>query len=353
MPKIITDYVDPTNYPDYKRRKFPTPTWQTFDNTVQFVGGRYLSDFQWENPDTKFGPAGERPVAPRWLEGYGTVFWPGIRWFGTLKKDPAKDDAFKTAMKRMKEQGIYLFNVGGYGPGSPFKGSFGMFRLPDNYRDALQANFGEKFIGFDIGEQDGRYLMVMNKTNSNNSPDRFQSYLNFHNYTQRLSNDLGNKMTLLTVQWGSHFQVKNNNVYMIGAESQPKSFVTNNSVNYMMLRGAARTYGLTVFGNVSVFNSGPNGKGSSKSYGKLGAKSGPTRGNSLNLMRRMMFSQYLYNCAMLGFEAGLFELPLPSTQNETPITEIQKQIHTFVQSNPRAGVMHAQVAILQDFWSGW
>ena len=353
LPKIITDYVNPANYPEYNRRKFPTPTWLTFNNKVQFVGGRVLSDFQWENPDTKFGIAGERPVAPRWLEGYGNVFWPGIRWFGNLQKDPQKDPAFKTAMKRMKEQGIYLFNVGGYGPGSPFKGSFGMFRLPDNYRDALQTNFGEKFLGFDIGEQDGRYLMVMNKTNSNNSPDRFQSYLNFHNYTERLSNDLGNKMTLLTVQWGSHYQAKNNNVYMIGAESQPKSYVTNNSVNYMMLRGAARTYGLTVFGNVSVFGSGINKRGSSKAYGKLDEKSGPTKGNSLNLMRRMMFSQYLYNCAMLGFEGGLFEHPFLSTQNETPITEIQKQMYKFVQSNPRAGVMYAPVAVLQDFWSGW
>jgi len=353
LPRIITDYVNPANYPEYKRRKFPTPTWLTFNNKVQFVGGRVLSDFQWENPDTKFGTTGERPVAPRWFEGYGNVFWPGIRWFGSLQKDPAKDPAFKTAMKRMKEQGIFLFNVGGYGPGSPFKGSFGMFRLPDNYRDALQTNFGEKFIGFDIGEQDGRYLMVMNKTNSNNSPDRFQSYLNFHNYSQRLSNDLGNKLTLLTVQWGSHYQAKNNNVYMIGAESQPKSFVTNNSVNYMMLRGAARTYGLTVFGNVSVFGSGINKKGSSKAYGKLDTKSGPTKGNSLNLMRRMMFSQYLYNCALLGFEGGLFEHPFLSSQNETPIAEIQKQMYKFVQSNPRAGVMYAPVAVLQDFWSGW
>jgi hypothetical protein len=353
LPKIITDYIDPTKYPEYKRRKFPTPTWETFHNKVQFVGGRLLSGFQWENPDSKFGPVGDRPVAPRWSTGYGSVFWPGIRWFSSMGANPATDVAFQTAMTRMKDQGIYLFNVGGYGPGSPFRSSFGMLKLPENYRDALQSKLGDSFLGFDVGEQDGRYLMVMSKFNQNNSTDRFQSYLNFHNYIKRISDDLGNKTSLLSVQWGWHYQAKNNDVYIVGAESQPKSFVNSNSLNYMMLRGVARTYGLPLFGNVSVFCSNSKGVASSKAYGITGDTNGPTKGNSLNLMRRMMFSQYLYNAAILGFEGNLFEQPALSTQKETPISEIHKQMFLYVQANPRAGVMHAPVAVLQDFLSGW
>ncbi|MFA5417822.1 MAG: hypothetical protein WC341_05130, partial [Bacteroidales bacterium] len=353
-PKIITDYIDPTKYPEFKRRNFPTPTWKSFNDKVQFVAGRLNTGFLWENPDTKFGPKGDRPLPPRWLTGYGSVFRPGIRWFNEMTGDPATDQPFKTAMQRMKDQGIFLFNVGGYGPGSPFNSSFGMIRVPQPYIDAIQSSLGDKFIGFDVGEQDGRYLMSMTRMIQNNSTDRFQSYLNFHHYMERVSNDQGNKMVLLTVQWGSHYQAKNNNIYMIGAESQPKKYVTNNSVNYMMLRGAARTYGLPLFGDVSVFsNCGLNGDSYSKAYGVTGDSNGPTRGNSLNLMRRMIFSQYLYNSAILGFEAGLFEHPVPNSQNETPITEIQKQMYLFVQENPKAGVMHAPVAVLQDFWSGW
>ncbi|MCX6308644.1 MAG: hypothetical protein NTY32_07385, partial [Bacteroidia bacterium] len=136
LPKIITDYVDLTKYPEFKRRKFPTPTWNTFHNKVQFIGGRSLSDFLWENPDSQFGVKGDRPVAPRWITNYGTVFWTGIRWFNTLTSNPATDVVFQTAVSRMKNQGVYLFDIGGYGPGSPFKSGFGMLTVPENYRDA-------------------------------------------------------------------------------------------------------------------------------------------------------------------------------------------------------------------------
>ncbi|MEI7527210.1 MAG: hypothetical protein WCJ95_22870, partial [Mariniphaga sp.] len=162
-------------------------------------------------------------------------------------------------------------------------------------------------------------------------------------------------MTLLTVQWGSHYQAKNNTVYILGAESQPKKYVTSHSVNYMMLRGAARTYGLPLFGDVSVYSScGENGTSNFKAYGSgYPSDGGPIRGNSLGLMRRMMFSQYLYNAAILGFEGGQYPYPWLSTQQESPIAEVQRQMVDFVQSNPKAGVMHAPVAVLQDYFSGW
>ena len=351
LPKIMTDYVDPTKYPEFKRRKFPTPPWKSFNDTVRFTAGRHGTNFQWENTLSKFGPKGDRPIAPAWLTGYGNVFSPNLAWFGTLSS-PDVDYLFQTAMTRLKNQGIYLFDIGGYTPLVPFKDG-GMFKMPDTYRDALQSKLGDKFLGFDIGEQDGRYLSGLNRFNQINSNDRFHSYLNFHNYIQRMSDDLGNKINVLSVRWGWNYVAKNNNVYMVGAESQPKLGVTNVTINYMMQRGVSRTYGIPLFGNVSVFCTNAANITSFKDYGVTGTTSGPTKGNSLNSMRRMMFSQYLYNAAVLGFEGNLFEKPFGTNQVATPIAEIQKQMYLFVQSHPKAGVMHTPVALLQDFMSGW
>ena len=56
--KVYPYYVEPEEYPDYTRRAFAVPTWKTFHNKVQFVGGRGWSE--------DFGSFREK--APYWIK---------------------------------------------------------------------------------------------------------------------------------------------------------------------------------------------------------------------------------------------------------------------------------------------
>ncbi|MCX6916864.1 MAG: hypothetical protein NT167_28120, partial [Verrucomicrobia bacterium] len=86
------------------------------------------------------------------------------------------------------------------------------------------------------------------------------------------------------------------------------------------------------------------------------AESGPTKGNSLNLLRRLMLSHYLYNSVILGFEAALYEKSWWPPNGDGPLSPlglIQQDTVKFVADHPQPGVMHAPVALLLDHFAGW
>ena len=230
-------------------------------------------------------------------------------------------------------------------PGSGPGGYWQQFTPPPGALATLESKLGERWLGTDIGEQDGRYIGGYADQMTPASASRFEQYLNFQRHFERMGDDLGNKHSALVSLNFGHYFLKEGTYTLIGAETAQA--LPNNQVYYAFIRGAGKQYGVPWFGNASIFN-----RWGYKTYGSSGGSGGethgPTKGTSLSLMKRLLYSHILYNCVAVGFENGWFE-----GDKLSPIGRIQQSAQRWVKENGQPGVMHTPVALLLDFYSGW
>ncbi len=233
----------------------------------------------------------------------------------------------------------------------------------------LERVLGDHFLGIDNGEQDGRYVHATGQQQCPSDQSRLSQYLSFQAHFQKLCDELGNRMTALVSLCFGHYLLKEGNHLLLGAETAQA--LLNSQIYYAFIRGAGRQYGVHWFGNASVFNRwGWKDYGPRKRDGSY--VSGPDEGTSLNLLKRLMFTHYLYNCVALGFESGWIGPAEEVDQQDadlvvgghtvykgstrlalTPIGRIQRGAVDFVEKHGQPGVMHAPVALLLDFFAGW
>jgi hypothetical protein len=210
----------------------------------------------------------------------------------------------------------------------------------------------------DNGEQDGRYIGGYASELYPSSASRQEQYLNFQRHFERLTRDLGNKLsTLVSLNFG-HYFLKEGVYTFIGAETAQA--LPNGQVFYAFIRGAGKQYGVPWFGNASVFN-----RWGWKQYGPDihdgSITGGPTHGTSLSLLKRLLYSQILYNSMMVGFESSYFHaiqgLPVAGWGVEgdelSPIGLIQRAAGKWLQAVGQPGVMMTPIALLLDFFAGW
>jgi hypothetical protein len=330
--RVYSHLLAPGEHPDYNRRAVKPPTWETFKHRTQFTCLR------------GFGEQGGRLVGfAEELEKYthtyelGDVIWPSYSTiFATNLGDLADE---------IKRRDLYLFDLWGYVPGSGPGGYWQQFTPPAGALPMLEAKLGERWLGMDIGEQDGRYIGGYASQMTPASASRFEQYLNFQRHFERMGEDLGPKHAALVSLNFGHYLLTEGTYTLIGAETAQG--LPNNQVYYAFIRGAGRQYGVPWFGNASVWN-----RWGYKTYGSSGGSGGeihgPTKGTSLSLLKRLLYSHILYNCVAVGFESGWIE-----GDRLTPIGRIQQSAQRWVKENGQPGVMHTPVALLLDFYAGW
>jgi hypothetical protein len=118
---------------------------------------------------------------------------------------------------------------------------------------------------------------------------------------------------------------------------------------YAFLRGAAKQYGKVWWGTISIWNRHGEKKCSS---GTMCTDSG----TSLSLLRRLMYSQILYNSLAVCLEWGwTFEDATnpPFNRSLTPIGKIQVAGKRFVEQHGDVGVHMTNVAVMLDFFTGY
>ena len=330
--RVYSHLLEPREHPDYDRRAVKPPTWETFKNRTQFtcLRGFGVSDGRLVG----FVEEIERITRTHEL---GDVIWPS---YDTLFAKNLGDLA-----DEIKRRDLYLFDIWGYVPGSGPGGYWQQFIPPADAFTTLESKLGERWLGTDIGEQDGRYIGGYANQMTPASASRFEQYLNFQRHFERMSDDLGNKHSALVSLNFGHYFLKEGTYTLIGAETAQG--LPNNQVYYAFIRGAGRQYGVPWFGNASIYN-----RWGYKTYGPPGGSGGdthgPTKGSSLSLMKRLLYSHILYNCVAVGFENGWFE-----GDKLSPIGRIQQSAQRWVKENGQPGVMHTPVALMLDFCSGW
>jgi hypothetical protein len=330
--RVYSHLLEPREHPDYDRRAVKPPTWETFKNRTQFT---CLRGFGQEG-DRLVGFAEEIEKCTRTQE-LGNVIWPSYSTlFATNLCDLADE---------IKRRDLYLFDIWGYVPGSGPGGYWQQFTPPAGALAMLESKLGDRWLGTDIGEQDGRYIGGYASQMTPASASRFEQYLNFQRHFERMGDDLGNKHAALVSLNFGHYFLKEGTYTLIGAETAQA--LPNSQVYYAFIRGAGRQYGVPWFGNASIYN-----RWGYKTYGSSGGSGGdahgPTKGTSLSLLKRLLYSHVLYNCVAVGFENGWFE-----GDKLSPIGRIQQSAQRWVKENGQPGVMHTPVAMLLDFYCGW
>jgi hypothetical protein len=330
--RVYSHLLDPREHPDYDRRSVKPPSWDTFENRTQFTCLRGLA----VEDDRIVGYAEEIEKYTRTYE-LGDVIWPSYpvlfaKNLGELAQE-------------IKQRDLYLFDIWGYVPGSGPGGYWQQFSAPAEALKMLEATLGERWLGTDIGEQDGRYIGGYANQMTPASASRFEQYLNFQRFFERMGDDLGHRhATLVSLNFG-HYLLKEGTFTLIGAETAQA--LPNNQVYYAFIRGAGKQYGVPWFGNASVYN-----RWGYKSYGSSGGSGGdthgPTKGTSLSLMKRLLYSHTLCNSVAVGFESGWFE-----GEALSPIGRIQQAGQRWVKQHSQPGVMYTPVALLLDFHAGW
>lgn len=330
--RVYSHWLEPREHPDYERRAVKPPDWSTFKHRTQFT---VLRGFNVEN-DRIVGYAEEIEKFTRTHE-LGDVIWPSYpilfaKNLGDLADEIARRD-------------LYLFDVWGYVPGSGPGGYWQQFQPPKEAFATLEAKLGDRWLGTDIGEQDGRYLGGYANQMTPASADRFEQYLNFQRHFERMGDDLGHRhATLVSLNFG-HYFLKEGTYTLIGAETAQA--LPNSQVYYAFIRGAGKQHGVPWFGNASIYNRwgyktyGSSGKGDGHEFG-------PTKGSSLSLLKRLLYSHLLYNSVAAGFENMWFD-----GDQLSPIGRIQQAAQRWVKEHGSPGVQHTPVALMLDFNSGW
>ncbi|MFH1744308.1 MAG: hypothetical protein ABIH23_35345, partial [bacterium] len=331
--RIYTELVDPHQHPDYDRRPVHPPGWETFGHRTRFTSLRGFG----ESNNQIVGYVEEIEKYTQTLE-LGDVIWPS---YSVLFGENLGD-----VLDEIARRDLFLFDIWGYVPGSGPGGYWQQFDPPEGVFDLLESKLGDRWLGMDVGEQDGRYVGGYAPQMIPRSAGRFEQYLNLQRHFQRMCDDLGNKMsTLLSLNFGHHF-LKEGVYTLIGAETAQG--LPNAQVYYSFIRGAGKQYGVLWFGNASVFN-----RWGWKVYGPEGGdghyKSGPTKGTSLSLLKRLLYSHILYNSVFVGFENNWID----SEGGVSPIGGIQQAAQRWVKEHGQPGVMITPVAVMLDFYSGW
>ncbi len=326
--RVYGALMNPREHPDDLRRYVKPPSWETFDNRTQFVA---LRGFPIETGRlVRFNEEIDKYTT---TFGLGNVVWPH---YPTIFAENLSELA-----EAIKARGLFLFDIWGYVPGSGVTGDWLQYR-PDRKAFAmLESVLGDRWLGMDVGEQDGRYIGGYASQMAGISNDRVAQYLNFQRHFERMGDDLGNRLSVLVSLNFGHYLLKEGTYATIGAETAQA--LPNSQVYYAFIRGAGKQYGVPWFGNASVFN-----RWGYKAYGTPGPDHSPTKGSSLNLLKRLMYSHILYDCVFVGFEAGWFD-----GEALSPVGRVQQAAQQWVRANGQPGTMMTPVALLMDFFAGW
>lgn len=330
--RVYAHLLEPAEHPDYRRRAVRPPDWSTFGHRPEFTCLR-----SFEVREGRLVGVAEELARHTREHRLGRVIWPSYQVLFAANLDELAD--------AIAREDLFLFDIWGYVPGSGSGGYWTQFKAPPAALTLLESKLGSRWLGTDFGEQDGRYLNGYAGQATPTSLSRPEQYLHFQRHFERMGDDLGHRHAALVSLNFGHYLLKEGTFTLIGAETAQA--LPNSQVYYAFIRGAAKQYGVPWFGNASVFN-----RWGFKRYVTPGETDGypfgPTKGTSLSLLKRLLYTHLLYNSMIAGFETGWLE-----DKGLTPIGAVQQAAVRWVDRHGMPGVMHTPVALLLDFHCGW
>lgn len=329
-------------HPDYAWREVKPCTFDELDGEIQFVAIRKFH----KNDEGRLDNFRKELSLAMDHFGLGRVVW---LHFAALSARNWREFLAHCARKK-----CFLFNIWGYVPGQGgdevLSKDFGEFQPGEADHKLLLKTMGNRFLGYDIGEQDSRYLMIFSPLQCPFSMNRQVQYRNFHRFFRRMRRDLREDVSVLAGSSLIHFLAKEGGTRMIGVESL--QIHMNINVWYAFVRGAGKQYGILWFGNASMFNAFGYRDFCPDRIDAYGLEVGVSAGPSDNMLRRVLYALFVYNSTILGFEHFLYNASSPKPEL-TGCGQIQKEVMRLAADKTLRKQLHTPVAILTDFFQGW
>ncbi len=284
---------------------------------------------------------------------FGDVCWPHI---GICPQRNAfsSDEAYRTALQEMekrlqdvRDRGLYLFDIWGY---VPFDSQYPSKFAPEHH-EILMRIFGDRFLGYDNGEQDGRY--IGGYADRDPHTNRREGWENFVNWDKHICDDSMNYMNATGSLNFSHYY-GDRDCRTLGLETAQG--LPSDTLMFAFLRGAGKQYGRLLTQATSIWNRfGYNMYHGRKTEGSNGYGYGPNKGCSLSLHKRLFLSSYLGGHSIVGSETSQFTADtLPHGAPElSPLGKQHLELREWFRQHPDRGVQYTPVAFMLDFYNGW
>jgi hypothetical protein len=302
---------------------------------------------------------GARDVSPHALDqfhkfyDFGDVCWPHIG-ICPQRAAFAKEDAYRAALGEMQKRlqdvrarGLYLFDIWGY---VPFDQQYPSKIAPEHH-EILMRVFGDRFFGYDNGEQDGRY--IGSYAAAGKATNCREGWDDFVRWDEHVCRDSMNYMNATGSLNFSHYYGERN-CRLLGLETAQG--LPSDTLMFAFLRGAGKQYGRLLTQATSIWNRfGYNMYHGRKTDGANGYGYGPNKGCSQSLHKRLFFSSYLGGHSIVGTETSQFTADeLPNGAPElSPLGRQHLDLRAWFGKHPDRGVMVTPVAFMLDFYNGW
>lgn len=278
-------------------------------------------------------------------------------YFGFLKASN-----WREAVNELKARQLYLFDVYGFIPGlreTQEQGGVYTQTISDDTQKYVRETLGERFLGWDNGEQDGRWFWQAVR-NYPSLATRQQAYEYFQAWFRPFLADIQDNANALCGLTFPHYLAKMDGHRMIGAE------FLEGLISVPMwaawIRGASRQYQMFWMANISFFS-----RFGHKSYvqegflpiisadmdgdvGNPAYQGGSDHGQPLSMMRRVWYLAFMYGANIEVLQGAQYL----EDHILSPLGKMQLQATKICARNEkRRGVQYCPVAALIDFHAGW
>ena len=355
--------TDSAAHPRHRFTQTTATTYADLGNVTRFAA---LRGFTQTANDTIVGyEATLAQYAP-----LGDVIWPVYRT--AFAPNAAEVLAY------LADHGMFLTDLWGYVPGSgdDVADDWVQFTPPAAFLDDAQAALGARWLGMDVGEQDGRYIGSYAQEHSPTGAPPAAQRLFFEEHFQRMYSQLGGKVVALQSLTFAHAMAQSGVFTMVGCEAAQG--LPSALLFYAVARGAGKQYGLLWFGNVSVYNrfgyktysgtrtdghfgggsggggsagagAGASAGSSARTFACHGGQGGPTCGTSLSLFAKLMAAHILYNSGYVSSESSQFA----AAGELSPIGELQVGLRAWLAQHGPPGTHLATLALVLDHAAGF
>ncbi len=337
--KPWTRPVVPEEHPLYATADPKPVTRQTMGYDLHFTGARNISEATLDDFHQHYD--------------FGDVCWPHIGICpqrSRYKTAAGYQRALKGLEERLRDvrrRGLYLFDIWGYVPFNPRY----RHKIAPEHHEILRRVLGDRFLGYDNGEQDGRY--IGSYAHKSKAANRKEAWLDFVKWDEHICGDSMDYMNATGSLNFSHYYGERN-CRTLGLETAQG--LPSDTLMFAFLRGASKQYGRLTTQATSIWNRyGYRMYHGRKTIRAGGYGYGPNKGCSLSLHKRLFFSGYLGGQSIVGTETSQFTADrLPNGARElSPLGRQHLEIKEWVEKHPDRGVMYTPIAFMLDFYNGW
>jgi len=299
LPQAYNQRVDPSRDPRFNSRQIKPVTWEDLENSFHATS---LRNFTLGKVNNISELSCKKIICFREdIDLYTRIYKFGrillLRDYFIFAQN------YENVIDEIAGRRLYI-NIWGYVPDrAPEDSVWAEYEVPDKIHQYLLEKIGPKFLGWENGEQDGRYVFEYAHLFCPAPRTRKEAHAGFVGYFRRLCNDLQNYMTALSTLPMPHYFADLGNHRLLGVEIAQA--LPSVPMLFAFVRGAGKQYGLLWFSEISVWNRwgsrNPDLDKDMPLYENF--ITGPTAGTSLSLIKRLWYVGVMYNSCIMGLEA--------------------------------------------------